>query len=178
MAHAHIIARPYAEGIFELARDSDNLAHWSGMLDATATVARDPHMSALTGTALVDEEQLAQVFFEACGEALDDSGRNLIRLLAEKNRLGVLPAITTEYERLRRDAEGVVKAHLITAQPMDEATQDQLVEAIGRKLDRRIELTTETDEALIGGAILRAGDWVIDGSARGQLQQMAAALSR
>lgn len=176
MAETSTIARPYAQGIFELAKANDEFARWSGMLEAAVGVARDPTMASLTGTPLVDRGALAALFIEICGDRLDEQGRNLVRLLADNRRLGLLADIAAQFERLRESAEGVVRASLITAQPIDEAARGELAAAIGRRLGREVTLESEADEELIAGAILRAGDWVIDGSARGQLDRMATAL--
>jgi F-type H+-transporting ATPase subunit delta len=178
MAETSTIARPYAQGVFKLAQASGDLGRWSEMLEFAAAVTRDPAMASLTGTSLVDRGRLAELFTDICGDRLDEQGRNLIRLLADNRRLGLLPAIAEQYERLRNDAEGVVEATLYTAKPIDDDVRAKLAEAIGKRLSRKVELSAETDEELLGGAVLRAGDLVIDGSARGQLERMAATLSR
>jgi len=178
MAEAITIARPYAEGVFALAKEHGDFDRWSEMLEAAATVASDADMKALTGTPLVDRQQLADLFIEICGERLDEQGRNLVRLLIHHRRLDLLPTIAAHYKALRNEAEGVVEVQITTARPLDDALRAKLVDGLGRRLDRKIEVTVEdTDEQLLGGAVVRAGDLVIDGSARGQLKRMTSALS-
>lgn len=179
MAEAITIARPYAVGVFALAKERGDFDHWSEMLETAATVASDPAMKTLIGTPLVDRERLADLFIEICGERLDEQGQNLVRLLIHHRRLDLLPTIAAHYKALRNEAEGVVEVRITTARPLDDTLRTKLVDGLGRRLGRTIEVTSEdTDEQLLGGAIVRAGDLVIDGSARGQLKRMTSALRR
>lgn len=178
MADYSTIARPYAQGVFKLARERDELAHWSEMLDYAAAVARDPNMNALLGSPRLTKAQMADVFIDVCGEKLDEQGRNLIRLLADNRRLILLPTIASQYAELRAEAEKTVNARLITAQPVDAKVEAAVAEALSQRLGLQVRLVTEVDESLLGGAVIRAGDMVIDGSVRGRLEKLASALSR
>lgn len=178
MAEYSTIARPYAQGVFKLAQSQGKLAGWSDMLDYAAAVAADPSLNALLGSPRLTKEQLADLFIDVCGANLDAQGGNLIKLLAENRRLALLPAIAERYAQLRADAEATINARLILAQPADEAAQAGLTKALSKRLNRKVSLTTEIDESLLGGAIIRAGDLVIDGSVRGRLERLAATLSR
>lgn len=178
MAELSTIARPYAQGIFSAAQSAGNLQQWSAMLDVAAQAAQVEDLEPLLNTSLVNRTELADLFIEVCGESLDDQGKNLIRLLADNRRLGVLPQIREQFELLRAQAEGTIQATLIAAQDVDQATQDQVAKALGQRLNRKVALSTETDPSLLGGAVIRAGDLVIDGSARGRLERLADAMSR
>jgi|HigsolmetaAR201D_1030396.scaffolds.fasta_scaffold00874_9 ATP synthase, F1 delta subunit len=178
MAEYSTIARPYAQGVFKAAQAAGNLAKWSEMLEFAAAVARDPTMNALLGSPRLTKEQLVELFLSVCGDRLDEQGRNLIRLLAENRRLQLLPQIAAQYAELRAEAEATVNARLITAQPVDPGTQQKVAQALSQRLQRKVTLSTETDASLLGGAIIRAGDLVIDGSVRGRLERLAATLSR
>ena len=100
-----------------------------------------------------------------------------MRLLAENRRLDLLPEIAALYEIQRREAEGAIKAELVTAFPASTAQQARIVESLRKRLNRDVELSCTTDAALLGGAIIRAGDLVIDGSVRGKLERLGSALS-
>jgi F-type H+-transporting ATPase subunit delta len=117
------------------------------------------------------------VFLDVCGEHIDDQARNLVRVLAENRRLDVLPAIAALYERLRAEAEGAVEAELISAVPVKDAHRDKIAQALGRRLGREVKLTCTEDKSLLGGAVLRAGDLVIDGSVKGKLARLAGTMS-
>jgi len=178
MAEKSTIARPYAHAVFELARQSEQLKQWSEMLEYAVAVARDPTMSALLGSPRLTRDELSRLFLDICGDHLNEEGRNLVRLLAENRRLDVLSEIRTEYETLRAQEESVLEARIISAKPVGEEMRGQLAEALSKRLDRKVALTCETDENILGGAIIRAGDLVIDGSVRGRLESLSFALSR
>jgi len=177
MAEILTIARPYAQAAFQFADANQALAKWSDMLEYIAAVAADPEMTALIENPRVTEAQLAELFVGIGADRLDDSCHNFIRLLAENRRLALLPEIAALFEIQRRDAERTVRAELITAFPATEAQQSSVTAALRQRLGRDIELVCTTDATLIGGAIIRAGDLVIDGSVRGKLERLGNSLS-
>ena len=178
MAETSTIARPYAHAVFKLAKSSGDLAKWSDTLDYAAVVAGDDRVAALFNNPRVTEEQVVKLFLDICGSNIDDKGVSLIRLLAENSRLGLLPEIAAQYSELRATEEDTLQARLITARPVDDAVQKRLAEALGKRTGRKVTLSAETDESLLGGAVIRAGDLVIDGSVRGRLERLAHTLNR
>jgi len=178
MAELTTVARPYAQAVFERAQQTGRLADWSAMLQFAASVAADPTMAgAIEGTRLT-RGQLADLFIDIAGERLDDEGRNLMRLLAENRRLPLLPEIAAVYEVLRAEAESTVQAQMVSAYPLSDEQQQRIAESLKRRLGRNVTLTAAVDESLIGGAIIHAGDLVIDGSVRGKLDRLAGAMNR
>jgi F-type H+-transporting ATPase subunit delta len=171
------IARPYAQAVFEMARESGNYEVWSGALSALAALAQEPQVSGLFAHPRVARDALAGVLIELCGDRLDEAGRNLVRLLARNRRLGALEAIAQQYELLRAEAERTIQAQVESALPVSDDHQQRIAEALEKRLGRRVELSVSTDASLIGGAVIRAGDLVIDGSVRARLEKLAAAVS-
>jgi F-type H+-transporting ATPase subunit delta len=178
MAETSTVARPYAQAVFKLAREQGDLKTWSSMLELAAVVTRDPTMLALIQSPRADAEQLASLFNDICGKGFNDQARNLVRLLAQNKRLTLLPVVAEQYELMRAEAEGVIEAELIAATPVDDAQQKKIIDALKSRLGREVSLTCSTDESLLGGAIIRAGDLVIDGSLRGRLEKLAGALTQ
>lgn len=178
MAETQTVARPYAEAIFTLARGQGSLPQWSETLELLALVAADAAMGPVLASPRPAPAELEQLFFDICGEHLDPTARNLVRLLAENRRLAALPAVRQQFEALRAEEEGTLEAQLISAQPVADDVRDQLATALGTRLNRRVSLQTEVDPALLGGAMIRAGDMVIDGSVRGRLESLSAQLNR
>ncbi|PZA00762.1 F0F1 ATP synthase subunit delta [Gammaproteobacteria bacterium 2W06] len=178
MAQETTVARPYAEAAFQLAQASGALAGWSDGLAMAAAVVADDRVAALLGHPRVDDERKAGLIIDVCGEALDDQQRNFVRLLVQRDRIGVLPEIGHQYDRLRAEHEKTLSAQLITAQPVDDAVRSRLEASLSKRLERVVSLETQLDESLIGGAVIRAGDLVIDGSVRGRLNRLTSALSR
>ncbi|MDP6854625.1 MAG: F0F1 ATP synthase subunit delta [Arenicellales bacterium] len=170
------IARPYAQAIFELARDSGDYAQWSEALASLAIFAADPDMNALFNNPRASREEVAAVLIDLVGERLDGPGKNLVNLLARNRRLYALDAIAVQFEAFRAEAERTVQAELETALPVSAAHRDRIIEALAKRLERQVELSVSTNESLVGGAVIRAGDLVIDGSVRAQLDKLAAAI--
>lgn len=177
MAEQTTVARPYAQAVFDLARKDENLKGWSQMLAFAAAVASDPNMVKIIASPKLDAGQAAELFLDVCGEHLDDQGRNLIKVLAENRRLAVLPEIYALYEELRAEAESIIEAELISAAPVKDAHREKVAEALEKRLGRKVNLTCTEDESLLGGAVIRAGDLVIDGSVKGKLARLATTLS-
>ena len=177
MAEAITVARPYAQAVFMYANAKQALKDWSDMLSLMAAIADDAAMHELIDSPHLTETQLADLFIQVAGDNVDDSGANFIRILAENRRLALLPEIAALYEIQRRAAEGIVQAEMVTAFPATEAQQAGIIASLSKRLGRDIELSCSTDAGLLGGAIIRAGDLVIDGSVRGKLERLGSALN-
>ena len=177
MAESTTIARPYAQAAFKLAQQNQALPAWSEMLGLAAVVAADAGMRKLLDNPRVTPEQLAELFVDIGGDRLNDDGRNMLRLLAERRRLALLPEIFGLYEQFKNEAEGAVKAQLITAFPATDAQKQTIAAALKQRFGRDVQLEYVTDPTLMGGAVVRAGDLVIDGSVRGKLTRLGTALN-
>ena len=177
MAETLTVARPYAHAAFLFASEHRVLKDWSEMLALLAAIVADPAVCALIENPRMTEAQLADLTIGIGGERLNEQGANFVRALAENRRLGLLPDIAALFEIQRREAEGRVQAELTTAFPASATQQAQIAEGLRKRLGREIELTCRTDAALLGGAVIRAGDLVIDGSVRGKLERLGTALS-
>lgn len=171
------LARPYAKAIFELARDAGEYAQWSDQLELLAMISQDPAMAEVIANPAVSEKQLEELIIDVAGEQLDEQSRNLIKLLVHNDRVTVVKDINQQFLVLRDEAEQVIEAQLITAAEIDETQKKAFEVALSGRLGKRINLETTVDETLIGGAIVRAGDWVVDGSVKAQLQDLVSAIS-
>ncbi len=177
MAESTTIARPYAQAAFRLAQQKQALPVWTEMLGMAALVATDAGMRKLLDNPRITSTQVAELFIDVCGERLNEDGRNMLRLLAERRRLVVLPEIFGLYEQLKNEAEGAIKAQLITAFPATDAQKQIIAAALMQRFGREVQLEYVTDPTLMGGAVVRAGDLVIDGSVRGKLTRLGTALN-
>jgi F-type H+-transporting ATPase subunit delta len=177
MAELITIARPYARAAFEQARsEPDGLARWSDMLALLAGIASDDRVQAALASPALDSERKVALFLEIAGDQLDKTGSNFVKLLGSNDRLEVLPDIAEVYEELRSEAEKTVEAELVSAFEVSDKERDQVAAALSRRLGREVSLSCRVDESLLGGAVIRAGDLVIDGSARSKLNKLSAAL--
>jgi F-type H+-transporting ATPase subunit delta len=177
MAEISTIARPYAEAVFELAQEQSKLQAWSDMLQITAQVAADESLKSIIGNTSVTKEQLVELLLSICGKNLTKEGENLIKLLVENRRLDVLPEIARQFETLKAEAEKTIEAEVIAAFEVSAEQQNLLQQQLKKRLGREVNLTCSVDESLLGGAVIKAGDTVIDGSTLGQLRKLSTNLA-
>lgn len=173
MAEVVTIVRPYAVAAFKLAKEKNTLTHWSEMLGFAAAVAADPDMQAYIEDPEVTGAELEKVFLDIVGSKLDEAGKNMIRLLVEYDRLGLLPEVATAFEELKAQDEGVLEAEITTAAKPSDAEVKALVKRLESKFGKKIEANVKVDPEIIGGVKIIVGDTVIDASVRGQLQELA-----
>jgi F-type H+-transporting ATPase subunit delta len=176
MSNALTLARPYARAAFELARSNNALGDWAGKLAFAAQVAADPRVTALFGDPRVAQADLAALVTPE-GESADSPFAGFVRVLAENGRLPVLPEIGALFEGLKNEAERVLKVSVRSATPIDAGETAKLKEALKRRFGRDIEIEQSIDAGMLGGAVIDAGDIVIDGSVRGRLARLEQALA-
>jgi F-type H+-transporting ATPase subunit delta len=172
MADKTTIARPYAKAAFAEARADSMLGAWSEALHTAATVVDDPRVHSLLDDPHVTPAQLAKLVLDIAGAGLGEHGRNFVQTLAEARRLDCLPEIATLFDAYKDDAEGIADVTVTSAAPLDARQQESLSAALARRLKREVRLHCTTDPELLGGAVLRSGDLVIDGSVRGRLERI------
>ncbi|PIE83639.1 MAG: F0F1 ATP synthase subunit delta [Candidatus Contendobacter odensis] len=178
-------ARPYARAAFEEARDTQALPLWAELLQTAATVAANPAVNRLIGSwnPKLRGEQKVDLVADLCcdlrkGAKTPAAFVTFLKILAEFHRLDQLPSVAVLFEQLRADAESVVYAEFTSAAAVSDTQRVQVIKALKVKFQRDVELDCKTDSSLIAGAIIRVGDLVIDGSARGRLEKLAMALSQ
>ena len=174
MSQALTVARPYARAAFSQARDEGDFAAWSQALDFAARVSSDARIAALLPNPRLDQaDAVALLAPQGASEAF----QRFLALLAEGRRLPQLPEIAGLYEALRADAEKLVKARVTSATVLSAGELEIIRTALQKRFGREVELETAVDESLIGGAVIDAGDVVIDGSVKGKLARLQTALA-
>ena len=177
MAEKATIARPYAKAAFESARSHNAFDRWSKVLATASSVVQDERVARLLSSPLVLPAQLSGLIGEIVGNGLDEHSRNFLATLAGNRRLALLPEIATMFEALRAEAENTADVHVVSAVQLNDAQKQRLAAALKKRLKREVRLHCEVDESLIGGAIVRAGDFVIDGSLKARLDRLAVEMS-
>ncbi|NND01087.1 MAG: F0F1 ATP synthase subunit delta [Gammaproteobacteria bacterium] len=178
MAENASIARPYAKAVFELARDNTAFSEWSGALQQLTAVATDEEFSALINDPRIEPDQLAGLLIDITGDSLPDGGENFVNLIVQNDRLEALADIQNLYTSMVAKAQQSISATVITAMPLTDDQKDTLEKALARRLGLKVNLEETVDPSLVGGAIVRAGDLVIDGSATGRIKKLASVLAR
>ena len=176
MAELSTLARPYARAAFEYAAQADDLQIWSQSLATAGSVAQQADVVKLLSSPSYTAQQQAATLIEICGDALDQKGQNFLSVLSENRRLHLLPEISLQFDVLKANREKAVDVELVAAHELDAKQQQKLGEALSAKLERKVNMQVSLDKSLLGGAVIRAGDTVIDGSIRGRLAKLAESL--
>jgi F-type H+-transporting ATPase subunit delta len=177
VAERATIARPYAKAAFEYARAANAFPEWSQGLRQAAEIVSDPRVAPLTKSPQWPADKLATLITDVAGAQLDAGMQNFVRVLAENHRLLLLPEIAAHYEVLRSAVENTVDVDVISAVPLDAAQSEKLQQALSTRLKRQVRMQNSVDATLLGGAVVRAGDLVIDGSLKGRLARLATDLT-
>ncbi len=185
MADNKTVARPYAQAVFEMANASGQLDEWAGALDTARELLEDGRViEYLSNPAFTDArrlEFLTGLFADAGVDLFAGSnvrGRNFLRLALENDRLAALPDMAEHFEKLKAEVENVVDVTVTSAAELSDSQRQTIAAALRERLGRNVKVETEIDSNLIGGAVVRAGDVVIDGSLRARLQGLANALTK
>lgn len=174
MSQALTLARPYARAAFNAARDEGRVTAWSQALAFAARVSADPQAQAMLKHPQLTARHATQLL---AFDASDATFSRFVEMLADNRRLELLPEIAGLFEQLRAQADRVVKARVRSATTLGDADLAAIRDGLRRRFGREVELETELDESLIGGAVIDAGDVVIDGSIRGKLERLQSALA-
>ncbi|HHF7344673.1 TPA: F0F1 ATP synthase subunit delta [Legionella feeleii] len=175
MADTTTIARPYAKAIFEHALAVKKLSQWSEILHSLAISVLDDKATQFITNPAVTEKQQTELLMIPFAKASDKEAtaiESLIALLAYNKRLMLLPDIKVLFEVLRAEQEKtlVVKVHSFSELSTEQ--QQHLISSLSQRLQRQVTLDVNVDQSLLGGAVIQAGDLIIDGSVRGKLSKL------
>lgn len=175
MSDMTTIARPYAKAAFDFAVESQTITQWADMLAFAAEVAKNDDIHTLLSGSY-SPETISDIFIKVCGEQLNENGQNFIKVLAENGRLNALPAVAEMFSELKAQYENEIEVEVTAATEMSEAQQTNLVASLEKRLARKIKLNCKVDSAVVGGALIKAGDTVIDATVRGKLERLSTTL--
>ncbi|MBT8039516.1 MAG: F0F1 ATP synthase subunit delta [Xanthomonadales bacterium] len=177
MSSLTTLARPYAKAAFELAQGDQALARWDDMLGLGCALVSEESLADLLTNPEVERGTIISLVADVAGDAFDDPFKRFLGVLAENDRLPLLPQVWELFREFREEAENRLFVRVVSAVALDEDQSARLKEALARRFEREIELKNEVDGEVIGGAIVYAGDQVIDGSLRGRLNKLSNSLA-
>ncbi len=177
MSEAITTARPYAQAAFEVAQTLAELKGWSDSLSSLADAINHPEVKAVISSPKVSQAAIESLMDDLLGGGAKTQLRNFVRVLVDNKRLNVLPEIVVIYESLRSEAEKTVNVVVDSAFELSILQQEKIISSLKKSMGRDIKLVCKVNEELLGGVVIRAGDKVIDGSARTRLGEMATALA-
>lgn len=177
MSSLTTLARPYAKAAFDLANKAGDLGAWDTALQAAALVAANDDIADWLISPDMDPDKALGLFAQASGtEVKSDFGR-FLAIMADNDRLALLPDVAAMFGELREEAEGRLNVNVTSAVALDEDQSSRLSAALRKRFNRDIELHNDVDPGVLGGAIIYAGDQVIDGTLKGRLEKLESSLA-
>jgi F-type H+-transporting ATPase subunit delta len=173
MAEISTIARPYSTGIFNLAKETKELDKWSDMLKLMTSIINHEDVSAFVSNPQIVDDEKEKLLIDLIGKDLSKEGVNLLKLLVENKRLGIISTISRMFDELKDLDQGSIEANLVFASKPSKKEVDELIKSLEKKFKKKIEANVTVNEEIIGGSIIHVGDTVIDASVKGQLLNLA-----
>jgi F-type H+-transporting ATPase subunit delta len=173
MSELVTLARPYAEAAFKRAQETDTLAKWSDSLNFLSAVMQDKDISVIIDNPKIAHEQIKGLLLEICEGQLSTEAENFVKLLIQNKRLSLAHQIALLFEQFRAEFEGYIDVNVTSAFSFSAEEQKKFTATLEKQLNKKVRAKVTVDKSLLGGVIVRAGDRVIDGSVKGQLQQLA-----
>ena len=176
MAELATLSHPYANAVFGLAQSAGSLEVWSKSLDTLVATSSDDVVQTMLNSPDLAAQDKATKLAELCGDEIDSQAGPFLQALAEHVRLSLLPEVRDQFEALRAEQEQTLDVEIVSAFELTQAQSDTLKSALHAKYNKEINISSRVDQGLVGGAIIRAGDIVIDGSVKGRLTKLVETL--
>jgi F-type H+-transporting ATPase subunit delta len=175
MAEFATIARPYAEALFQAAgSQAQQVAGW---LQELAEIAQAPELTQFAASPVVSVKQVMDVVLGVMKAQPTSHLQGFLQLVAENDRLAVLPEIAHQFRQLQNQQQGETDAVVFSAFALDAAQLADLSGVLETKFKRKLNLSVTLDPELIGGVRVVVGDEVFDTSVKAHLEQMKVALT-
>jgi F-type H+-transporting ATPase subunit delta len=178
MAESQTLARPYAEAVYGLAREQGSVDSWAGQLSSLVSITTESQISDLINNPSAPTGVVAGVVNAVGATVLTDDAKRLVEAMAANRRLATLSEVKAQFEALKSEGEGRVQASVTSAAAMSAAQQTAIKTALDAKWSADVEIAFHVDPSLVGGAVIKARDWVIDGSVASQLKKLAAVIAQ
>lgn len=172
MAENITLARPYAQAVFNLAKESDSLAKWSEAFIALVGVTENTDVQNLIANPAVEPADKAEIIAKAAGLS-GNKETGLLGLLAKNGRLSILPEVAGLFEQLKNKEENTENVEITSAVALTEEQLETFKAKLTKRFGKEVHIETQVDESILGGAIIRAGSEVIDGSVKTKLERLA-----
>jgi F-type H+-transporting ATPase subunit delta len=172
---ARALARRYAQALFDVTRRTgtqkqaaDDLMAFSGLVSGHAELKQ---VLEAPGVPVHKKKAVVDAILSGGGGVSAEVGRLLV-MLAERDRLMLLPDLAERYAELANAANRVMPADVVTAAPLDDDARAALADALGHATGGQVQMTERVDPSIIGGVVARVGSVVFDSSVAHQLEQL------
>lgn len=179
MADAMTVARPYARALFEYALAESQLEPWAEVLTHLATLGEEPQvLSFLANPSVTQAEQVDLLLAVLPASTVTKEGlQAFLSVLAENKRLHLFFYIKHLFDILLSEQEKKLSVTVRSFSPLSSEQKTKLAQALSQRFQRQVNLQMHIEPSLLGGAVIEAGDLVIDGSVLGKLNQLRASLA-
>jgi len=177
MAELTTLARPYSLAAFHVASEDGRLEEWAQSLISADAITNNETIQNLLNSPALTAAQKCESLIGVLGNKVEPKFKNFLNTLADNKRLMLLPTINQQFIALKAQKEKSIEVDVTTAFEISASVQQDLIAALTKNLDREVTLSTTIDSSLLGGALIRTGDTVIDGSVRGHLAKLAEAMN-
>jgi len=172
MSELATLARPYAVAVFKRAKETAAIEKWSKDLAFMSAVLGHKDISVVIDNPKVNKQELSVLVLDICQGQVSKEAENFLQLLVQNNRLTLVPVIATLFEAYKTEDAGYVDVEVVVAYAFSKEDKPKFASTLEKTLGKKVNMKVTVDKSLIGGVLVRAGDRVIDGSIRGQLQHM------
>jgi F-type H+-transporting ATPase subunit delta len=169
-------ARRYAQAVFNIAREKNELDRWQSDLRKIATLAEDAKLMAVLENPKIHFKDKARLLSQGLGK-INPLALNLVYLLVSRGRLGIIGEIADEYQRLLDSYRGIEQAEVTTAIPLDAEDRQRLEQRLGAMVGKKVVVKPKVDPKVVGGVVARIGGKLLDGSTRSKLVALKKALA-
>jgi F-type H+-transporting ATPase subunit delta len=172
MSDTQTLARPYAVATFKRAKETNKQKKWSEDLAFMSAVLSNENIAIIVDNPKISKQQILAFVLDICQGQVDKEAENLLQLLIQNNRLTLLPIIAELFETFKTEDAGLVDVDVFVAYTFSKEDKAKFSSTLEKTLGKKVNMKVTVDKSLLGGVLVRAGDRVIDGSIKGQLQQM------
>jgi F-type H+-transporting ATPase subunit delta len=169
--------RRYAQAVFELALERNEIDRWQSDLPRIVALTRDAALVAALESPKFRLEDKIKILAERL-TGISPLALNVVGLLAARGRFGMMGALAEDFQLLVDKYRGIEQAEVVTAVPLDDADKEMLTGRLSSLAGKKVVLKTEVDSSVLGGVVARMGGKLLDGSTRGKLAALKTVLAR
>lgn len=166
------VARSYARAAFDVAKAKRDIDGWLKDLQLLVDIFTDEDVAEAFANPQLDDGKRIGIGLALVPDDFNRERANFLKLVVLARRTHLFPAIVAEFEALVAEAEGRTELELVVARPIDDDARGRFEKLLSEKLGRTVTLEVRVDPTLVGGAMIRQGDHVTDGSVRRRLTEM------
>ena len=166
-----VSARRYAQAIFQIAQERNELDKWRDELGRMTAILKLPELASLLEAAKIPFPKKQRLLEEVLA-GLSPLALNLSYLLVSRGKMRLIEPIYSEYSRLVDESYGVEHIEVTTAVPLEKMEMELLSQRFSRAIGKKVVLEATVDPSILGGLVAKVGDTILDGSTKNVLNTL------